>query len=81
MAISGEDLVKMTTEEIRRIFGEDNCPRCNHPFDTHHDEIQYISNGVPVCSDCYFEEFGRELDKYPIGHPNTTGARGCGAID
>jgi len=75
MAISLKEFVKRSLEEMAALFSRDKCPECKGDFDTHPDEQQYTINGRPVCSDCYFNELGEEIEKHPIGTPRATGIR------
>jgi hypothetical protein len=47
------------------IFQGTKCAKCGNPLCGETETI----DGKPVCDDCYFEEFGEELDKNPIGMP------------
>lgn len=42
----------------------DKCAKCKNIID----ETHYI-NKKPVCSDCYFDAFGEEIEKHPICMP------------
>ena len=64
MPIKGEDFVKLTDEEMEKLFSipNQNCGICNKPI-KHSENIQYIRddrnpNEVQLThEDCYFDKF------------------------
>jgi hypothetical protein len=68
MAMKGTDFLKLTEDEILEIAHLQTCGRCKQPLRetiTGRRKVGYEH----VCSDCYFEEFGRELERNPIFVP------------
>lgn len=43
------------------------CPKCHQPI-TGNEE--YAIKGERVCDDCYYSEFGEEVDNHPICRPH-----------
>ncbi|VVB77979.1 Uncharacterised protein [uncultured archaeon] len=66
MAMSGNELVKLTTEEIERLFSP-ACGLCDQPINLSDPHPPEIYLGQEVHSDCYFEKLSNELEKYPMG--------------
>ncbi len=42
------------------------CTDCGTPLQEAFTGNRELADGSHVCSDCYFEAFGRELDAHPI---------------
>lgn len=42
------------------------CPKCSLPITG---DERHVSGGKMVCDDCYYEEFGEEVENHPICHP------------
>lgn len=65
MGTSSKVVAKMSIDEF--------CtpPKCNcgKPIEEHPDE-QYTIDKKPVCSDCYYQAFGEEVEKHPICAPH-----------
>ena len=53
-------------------------PKCkkNLEEENHPDDFRKDKRGF-VCDDCYFEDFGEEIEKHPIFTPRIIGPRGC----
>lgn len=45
--------------------------RCGKEINSGNEPQIIIENGkeVVICSDCYFDAFGEEIEKYPIADP------------
>ncbi|MBI5803638.1 hypothetical protein HY450_00170 [Candidatus Pacearchaeota archaeon] len=67
MAILAEKFMKMSLDEIARLFPSQKC-ECGAVMEEHPDE-QYAISGKPVCSDCYFSALGKEIERHPIYNP------------
>lgn len=51
--------------------GTETCASCETPLQRAITGREMIGNDQAVCSDCYFEHLGNEIEKNPIGHaPN-----------
>jgi hypothetical protein len=78
MAISVRRLLEMSDDEIRKMFDRalGNClyAKCGKPVMSS-DEKRYVSAGV-YHTDCYFNEWGDEIEKNPICSPGRRGVRG-----
>jgi len=68
MAMKGADFLKLTDKEILEIAQLKSCSRCNQPLQKTVTGCRKTGKGY-VCSDCYFEEFGNELEKHPLFVP------------
>ena len=66
MAIKGEDFAKMSKEQVKAIFKPSLCPICGEPLQMY--EKHQTSRGV-ICSDCYFDLLGDEVEQHPVGLP------------
>jgi hypothetical protein len=66
MAILGSELVRMTREEVERLFSQ-VCGICNQPIDVNDPHPPEIYKGEPAHSDCYFFKLSEEFENYPIG--------------
>lgn len=55
-------VVKLDSESCRHC----SCG-CNKPLGPRIDAEHHKINGKEVSEDCYFDSFGDELDKFPIG--------------
>jgi len=44
------------------------CAICQGTI-TPREEVQRLVSDIIVHTDCYFEEWGKEIDENPIGHP------------
>lgn len=47
--------------------GTDACSSCGKPIQTFLTGREYLGDGSVVCSECYFDELGREVEAHPIG--------------
>ncbi len=45
------------------------CRACGVPLQESVTGNRPTSDGNAFCSDCYFEEFGKELDNFPVAMP------------
>jgi hypothetical protein len=75
-----EFLAWCETEEGKN-FGKIKCNICGNFLDVMDEEEGNKISGKPVCSDCYYAEFGKLIDEQGfIGVPHKHRG-GCGAID
>lgn len=54
--------------EGKTVSGIDACVNCTTPLQESVTGSRHTDKGY-MCSDCYFEELGRELDAHPIMTP------------
>jgi len=47
---------------------EESCTYCPHPIPPHETGLYSTADGAS-CSDCYFKDFGEEIEKHPIYNP------------
>lgn len=66
--MKGTDFLKLTDKEILEIAHLQACGRCKQALRGAITGRRKIGNEY-VCSDCYFEEFGNELEKHPLFVP------------
>ena len=63
----------LSTEEQRVISTYGRAPKklcgcgCGKPLEPRVDGERHTIGGVEVNSDCYYDSFGEEIEKYPIG--------------
>ena len=72
------EIDRMSDEERKKLFPPVICPRCKKEIPRGEEpqgELPHQSEGEIVCSDCYFEAMGEEVEKHPIGRH--LGPRGC----
>ena len=76
--------MSLTYEEFKKELEKDEaagktylneltCPKCKGPMERHPDEpgptLVVEGKRVEVCDDCYYGEWGEELEKHPIITP------------
>ena len=63
MSIKGDELAKMSMEEIAANTPE-RCVECGIPIVNQDESIQ-----AGYCQDCYYKVLGEEIEKRPIFNP------------
>jgi len=62
----------MELEDLEKINRPaNNCCVCGNPIPV--GEGANSIGGKPACDDCYFGEFGEEIEKHPIVNPILSG--------
>jgi hypothetical protein len=70
MAITGTEFLRDFGTIWKKISSIGVCCICIKPITgVHSDDVRTI-NGKPVHEDCYFEDFGREIESHPIVMPH-----------
>lgn len=70
MAISVDELRTRLEEAKRNPPSYGDCGLCGHPmFGTSSQHLVVEGKNVPVHEDCYWTNFGDEIDKHPIASP------------
>ncbi len=70
MAVSGSEFLRHFRILQEQVSSIGDCGICHRPItDIHPDEVKLIG-GKPVHEDCYYEEFGKGIEEYPIAVPH-----------
>ncbi|MDD4979485.1 MAG: hypothetical protein PHI29_12740 [Gallionella sp.] len=70
MAMTAEQFINGYAALEKKLIGAHHCVTCGTPLQETITGCRHTSDGY-MCSDCYFEAIGKELDKAPIFMPRT----------
>lgn len=70
MLISSEQFLLERASRKKNLAGAQRCATCSVALQETVTGCRPSENG-PVCSDCYFDALGAELDKHPIFMPRS----------
>lgn len=80
MALSCEDFIKAVKFDKKLLErgiappGVDTCDKCSVPLQSFITGREFIKdesgNELQICSDCYYDMLGDEIDKHPIISPS-----------
>ena len=66
--MKAKELLSMTDSNLLEIAHVEKCTKCKVPLQETITGCRKVNNGY-MCSDCYFEEMGNEIEAHPIGIP------------
>jgi len=70
MLISSEQFLSERASRKKSLIGVQRCAKCSVALQETVTGCRPSENGL-VCSDCYFDALGVELDKHPIFMPRS----------
>ena len=68
MALKMKEFLAQYQAEGPRVFGVQTCAACDVPLQETQTGHRHTDDG-DLCTDCYFERLGEELDRRPIAMP------------
>ena len=72
MPINMAKLLEGLEKNLVKNFQE-KCSKCKNvleDFPEDHQMVVIKKKKVVICGDCYFNKFGKEIDRHPIGVPH-----------
>ena len=68
LAVTAHEFMALTREELRAMFPQGRCVACSRPVgEDEFGEAGRMTDVGLLCTDCWFEKLGEEVERHPIG--------------